>query len=94
MTAPAPQTDSASFRRPPETVMRLARMGSAHPTRLSFLRTLLRRMQTEGWAFDRPVWELVEQWLKARGGVVKARQANVPRLAGAVPNPGYVAEQA
>lgn len=58
MTAPAPQSDSASFRRLPETVMRLARMGSAHPTRLSFLRTLLRRLQTEGWAFDRPVWEV------------------------------------
>ena len=38
--------------------MRLARMGSSHPTRLSFLRTLLRRMQGEGWQFDRPVWDL------------------------------------
>lgn len=46
------------FRRPPEQVMRLARMGSAHPTRLSFLRVMLRRMQTEGWRFDRPVWEM------------------------------------
>ncbi|MCV2863755.1 hypothetical protein [Defluviimonas sp. WL0075] len=44
--------------RPPETVMRLARMGSAHPTRLSFLRVLLRRMRDEGWRFDRPVWEI------------------------------------
>ncbi|MGV8985147.1 MAG: hypothetical protein ACOH2H_02545 [Cypionkella sp.] len=33
-------------------------MGSAHPTRLSFLRALLRRMMTEGWRFDRPVWEI------------------------------------
>jgi hypothetical protein len=55
MTAPA---DLTAYRRPPEQVMRLARMGSAHPTRLSFLRTLLRRMQTEGWTFDRPVWEV------------------------------------
>jgi hypothetical protein len=38
--------------------MRLARMGSAHPTRLSFLRAVLRRMVTEGWHFDRPVWDI------------------------------------
>jgi len=37
--------------------MRLARMGAAHPTRLSFLRQMLRRVQQEGWQFDRPVWE-------------------------------------
>ncbi len=44
--------------RPPERVMRLARMGSAHPMRLSFLRHLLRRFVQEGWSFDRPVWEI------------------------------------
>ncbi|SPH16807.1 hypothetical protein DEA8626_00321 [Defluviimonas aquaemixtae] len=38
--------------------MRLARMGSAHPTRLSFLRVLLRRMRDERWRFDRPLWEI------------------------------------
>jgi hypothetical protein len=38
--------------------MRLARLGSAHPTRLSFLRVLLRRLQRERWRFDRPVWEI------------------------------------
>lgn len=37
--------------------MRLERMGAAHPTRLSFLRILLRRMRDEGWRFDRPVFE-------------------------------------
>ena len=58
MTAAAPQPDTAALRRPPEQVMRLSRMGSAHPTRLSFLRTLLRRMQAEGWHFDRPVWQM------------------------------------
>ena len=36
-----------------------------------------------------PVWELVEQWLAARGGKVAARQVNVPRITGALPNPGY-----
>ncbi|TMV05637.1 hypothetical protein FGK63_16470 [Ruegeria sediminis] len=44
--------------RSPDQVMRLSRMGSAHPTRLSFLRVLLRRMQQENWTFDRPVWEI------------------------------------
>lgn len=45
-------------RRPPSVVMRLARMGSAHPMRLSFLRVLLRRMQSGAWTFDRPVWDV------------------------------------
>jgi len=38
--------------------MRLARMGCSHPTRLSFLRQLLRRIETEGWVFDRPLWDM------------------------------------
>ncbi len=44
--------------RAPEIVMRLARMGAAHPTRLSFLRTLLRRAETEQWQITRPVWSI------------------------------------
>jgi len=36
------------------------------------------------------VWEVVEEWLRSRGGVVKARQANVPKLAGVLPNAGFV----
>jgi sulfur-oxidizing protein SoxB len=36
-----------------------------------------------------PVWDLVEQWLKARGGKVAARKLNVPRLTGGLPNAGY-----
>jgi hypothetical protein len=44
--------------RDPDLVMRLSRMGSAHPMRLSFLRVLLRRIEREGWHFDRPVWEV------------------------------------
>ncbi|MDO5693685.1 MAG: thiosulfohydrolase SoxB [Pseudomonadota bacterium] len=35
------------------------------------------------------VWELVEKWLKARGGKVSARQLNQPKLTGGLPNPGY-----
>lgn len=37
--------------RPAETVMRLARLGAFHPTRLSFTRSLIRRMGREGWRF-------------------------------------------
>lgn len=50
--------DPAAFRRTPDEVMRLSRMGRAHPMRLSFLRILLRRLQAENWRFDRPVWEI------------------------------------
>lgn len=39
--------------RPPDVVMRLARMGSAHQTRLSFLRAMLRQAAREGWQFTR-----------------------------------------
>ncbi|WP_461305808.1 hypothetical protein [Albidovulum sp.] len=56
--AGSPRPDLAAFRRPPATVMRLARMGSAHPTRLSFLRVLLRRLRDEAWRFDRPLWQV------------------------------------
>jgi hypothetical protein len=58
MHQPSATLDLSAFRRPPEQVMRLARMGSAHPTRLSFLRVVLRRMVAEGWQFDRPVWDV------------------------------------
>ena len=53
-----PVPEAARFRRAARDVMRLARMGSAHPTRLSFLRVMLRRMHDEGWRFDRPVWDM------------------------------------
>jgi sulfur-oxidizing protein SoxB len=45
-------------------------------------------------AGNKPVWELVEQWLKARGGKVSPRQVNVPKLTGALPNPGYAPDTA
>lgn len=47
--------------RAPDDVMRLARMGSMHPTRLSFMRILLRRAEKDGWTFDRPVWDIDEK---------------------------------
>ncbi len=42
--------------RPPSVVMRLRRMGASFPTRLSFLRTLLRRLSAEKAEVSRPVW--------------------------------------
>jgi len=41
------------MQRPPCQVMRLARMGAAHQTRLSFMRLLVRRMAEEKWRFER-----------------------------------------
>ena len=43
--------------RSPETVMRLDRLGSNHQCRLSFMRVLLRRLNSENWTFDVPVFE-------------------------------------
>jgi hypothetical protein len=51
-------SETAGFRRPASEVMRLARLGSAHQTRLSFMRSLLRRVRREGWRFDRPIWRI------------------------------------
>lgn len=41
--------------------MRLARMGSFHRTRLSFMQTLLRQLEREAWTFERPLWEIDDQ---------------------------------
>lgn len=49
---------AAADLRPPDTVMRLARMGAFHPTRLSFMRTLIRQLAAEGAQVSRPVWEI------------------------------------
>jgi S-sulfosulfanyl-L-cysteine sulfohydrolase len=57
-----------------------------------------RNYKVAGWApvaeeaaraGNKPVWELVEQWLKARGGKVAPRQVNVPKISGGLPNAGY-----
>lgn len=53
-----PNPETENFRRRPAEVMTLARMGSAHPTRLSFLRHLLRRMTGGEWRFERSVWQM------------------------------------
>jgi sulfur-oxidizing protein SoxB len=36
----------------------------------------------------KPVWEVVEAWLVAQGGVVKPRALNTPKLVGVQGNPG------
>ncbi len=54
----SPVPEAARYRRSPDEVMRLERLGVSHPTRLSFLRILLRRMRQEGWVFSRPVFDL------------------------------------
>ena len=48
----------SDFMRSPEKVMRLERMGSSFPTRLSFMRTLIRRMSNENWKFKRTRFEI------------------------------------
>ena len=45
--------DGAPQLRPPGEVMRLERMGASFPTRLSFMRQLVRRMIRERWRFER-----------------------------------------
>ncbi len=44
--------------RSPQTVMRLARLGSYHQCRLSFMRALLRRLKREEWTFERPIFDI------------------------------------
>lgn len=44
--------------RAPEQVMRLARLGAFHQTRLSFMRVLLRQLGSQAWQFDRPIWTM------------------------------------
>ena len=44
--------------RAPSQVMRLAQMGAAHPTRLSFIPALLRELRGGRWTFARAMWEM------------------------------------
>ena len=44
--------------RAPDEVMRLERIGSYHPMRLSFSRQLLRRMAVEGWRVEIADWQM------------------------------------
>ena len=39
---------------------------------------------------NKPVWDVVEEWLRAKDGRIAARKVNMPKLTGALPNAGYV----
>jgi sulfur-oxidizing protein SoxB len=39
---------------------------------------------------NKQVWEVVETWMKSKGGKIATRQLNTPTLKGVVPNPGYL----
>ena len=43
--------------RPPDQVMRLDRLGSFHATRLSFMRSILRRLVRENWTITRELFD-------------------------------------
>lgn len=58
MRSEHPVSDASRFRRSPAEVMRLARMGSFHRTRLSFMQTLLRRLERENWRHERRLWQI------------------------------------
>ena len=60
MNAKAEATTGAAMRSPNE-VMRLERMGSCFPNRLSFMRTLMRRLSREKAEVTRPVWEMDDE---------------------------------
>lgn len=49
---------ASKSKRAPQDVMRLARMGSFHQSRLSFMRVLLRRLKRENWQFERPIFRI------------------------------------
>ncbi len=51
-------SEDLSQLRPPGEVMRLERMGASFPTRLSFMRQLVRRMIRERWRFERMCLDL------------------------------------
>ena len=57
--------------RPADQVMRLARMGASHQTRLSFMRAILRRVKSEGWQVERTVWNVDDKGVGV--GVYEAR---------------------
>ncbi|WP_136660088.1 hypothetical protein [Nitratireductor sp. XY-223] len=47
--------------RAPDEVMRLSRLGAFYPTRLSFMRTLIRRLNRDRARVSRPVWEIDDE---------------------------------
>lgn len=58
MSAPELEMTPQIALRPPSTVMRLRRMGAMFPTRVSFLRTLMRDLAAENVQVTRPFWNM------------------------------------
>ena len=59
MTSIAAQRNAKAIAlRPPDSVMRLDRLGAAFQTRLSFMRSLIRRMSRERWRIERTRFDL------------------------------------
>ena len=54
------QSEPSIINRPASVVMKLARMGSFHQSRLSFMRVLLRCLKAENWRFRRGEWRIDE----------------------------------
>lgn len=50
-------SDAVSFRTP-DVVMHSERLGAMHQTRISFVRTLLRKIDKENWALSKHLWDL------------------------------------
>ncbi len=61
MTAQALTVTPEAKLRPPGEVMRLACMGASFPTRLSFMRRLIRRMHRERWRIERTRFDLDDE---------------------------------
>ncbi|MBE0406047.1 hypothetical protein ACT3TI_04130 [Psychrobacter sp. AOP22-C1-22] len=47
--------DAVSFRTP-DVVMQSERLGAMHQTRISFVRTLLRKIDKENWTLTKHLW--------------------------------------
>ena len=47
--------------RTPDTLMKLNRLGSFHPSRMSFMHQLLRRMAQESWRYERRLFDIDSQ---------------------------------
>lgn len=61
MTAQTPAATFEAKMRPATEVMRLDRMGASFPTRLSFMRRLIRRMHRDHWRIERTRFDLDDE---------------------------------
>ncbi|MEM8861539.1 MAG: hypothetical protein AAGD96_24715 [Chloroflexota bacterium] len=62
--------------RPPSTVMKLSRLGAFHQTRISFVRSLMRKVMAEQWHIERTRWDLNGDGFGTAVYTVKAGKEN------------------